>query len=594
MRRNQPHELTETPLAKGEITKLTGLASYLTPYKKYIVGAIIALTVTSSSVLALGKGVGYLVDEGLGGHNPKLLDAALLVLLLVTAMLAVGTFARFYFVTYVGERVVADIRRDIYRHIIHLSPEFFETTKSGDILSRMTTDTTLLQVVISSSLSVALRNMLMLVGGMVLLFITSPKLTGVVLVVVPMVVIPIVFLGRKLRKLSRKSQEKVSDLTSHAEESISGIKAIQAFVREDMECSYFQGFINDALKAALARIRIRAMLTALVIMFVFGSIGFVLWIGGHDVLSGKMSAGKLSSFIFYSLVVAGATGAISEVIGDLQRAAGAAERLMELLNVRSSVADPAVSTSLPEKVAGNIVFDNVTFTYPTQPGHASLKNFSLKVAAGQTIALVGPSGAGKSTVFQLLLRFYDTAHGNITIDGVNIRHIKLKELRNVFGLVPQEPIIFSGTAYDNILLGRPGASKKEVEAAAEAAAATEFIQELPKGWHSFLGEKGVRLSGGQKQRIAIARAFLKNPAILLLDEATSALDAANEKTVQKAFKRLMENRTTIVIAHRLSTIQNADRIIVLDGGMMIEEGSHKSLIKEKGIYAKLAKLQFDG
>lgn len=585
--------VTETPISKGEIRKLSGLINYLKPYKHLVIGAIIALCITSGSVLALGKGVGYLVDEGLGGSNPNILDKALLTLLAVTALLAVGTFARFYFVTYAGECVIADIRRDIFRHVVHLSPEFFETTKSGDILSRMTTDTTLLQVVISSSLSVALRNTLLLIGGLILLTITSPKLTGVVMIVVPLVVFPIIFLGKKLRRLSKISQEKISYLTSHAEETISGVKTIQAFVREERECQHFKHFVDESLKAALQRIIIRSSLTALVILFVFGSVGFVLWIGGHDVLDGSMSPGKLSSFIFYSLVVAGATGAISEVIGDLQRAAGAAERILDLLSIESTVTDPAVVSSLPLDIKGNIIFDNVTFTYPTQPHRASLKNFSLTVKAGQNVALVGPSGAGKSTIFQLLLRFYNTSHGNITIDGTNIRHVTLKQLRQSFGMVPQEPVIFSGTAYDNILMGRPDATRNEVIEAARSACALEFIENLPQGWDSFLGEKGVRLSGGQKQRIAIARIFLKNPSIVLLDEATSALDTQNEQKVQEAFNRLMNGRTTLVIAHRLSTIQNADNIVVLDGGMAMEQGKHKALIKEKGIYAKLAKLQFE-
>jgi ATP-binding cassette subfamily B protein len=582
-------QIRNSTTEKAEVVKLRPLLPYLYPYKNYIIGAVVALIITSSSVLGLGKGMGYLIDEGIGGNNPNLLNIALMILILITALLAVGTYARFFLITYAGERVIADIRRDIYQHILNMSPEFFEKTKAGDILSRITIDTTLLQAVVGSSLSVALRNTLMLIGGTALLIQTSPKLALIVAVVVPIVVVPIIILGRKLRILSKDYQDKIATISSHAEESINGIKTIQAFVREGLENKLFAGDVDESLKSALKRIRLRSLLTAIVIMFVFGAVAFVLWIGGHDVLSGQMSPGKLSSFIFYSVLVAGATGSISEVVGDLQRAAGAAERISELFCTEPSVKETIAPVKMPKKIKGDIGFDNVTFTYPSHPEKASLKNFSLDIKSGETIALVGHSGAGKSTVFQLLLRFYESLHGEIKIDSINIADLKLKDLRGLFGLVPQDPVIFSNSAYNNILFGNPEADENAVKKAAKAAAATEFIEDLSEGFDTFLGEKGVRISGGEKQRIAIARTFLKDPKILLLDEATSALDIENEKIVQKAFHDLMKNRTTIVIAHRLSTVQKADRIVVMDNGEIKEIGSHDDLIKKKGLYAKLVK-----
>ncbi len=574
---------------KGELKSLPLLWSYLRPYRLHLMGMFIALVVTSSSVLGMGKGVAYLVDEGFASNNPALLDKALIVLLTVTAVLALATYARFYLVTYVGEKVIADIRRDVYRHIVHLSPSFFETTKTAEILSRLTSDTALLQVVVGSSLSIALRNTLMFVGGLVLLVLTSAKLTTYVAIILPIVLIPIIVFGRKVRRYSRLSQDKVAELASHAEQGIASIRTVQAYHREEWESVQFSEQVTGAFRTAVSRVRLRALLTAIVILLIFGSIGVVLWIGGHDVLSGKMTAGALSSFIFYSLVVAGAVGALSEVVGDMQRAAGATERLFELLNVQSDVEERV--TQQLEGFERDITFENTSFSYPSRFDRKALDAINLTIHKGEHVAIVGPSGAGKTTIFQLLLRFYDPQQGRVMVDGKDIRSLSLVNLRQSFGYVSQDATIFSTSAYENIRYGRPDASHDEVIEAARAAEAFEFISALPQGFDTFLGEKGVRLSGGQRQRIAIARAILKNPAILLLDEATSALDAANEVAVQQALNRLMEGRTTLVIAHRLSTVVKADRIIVLNHGVIEAIGTHEELLKLPGLYAELAKLQ---
>ena len=557
-----------------------------------IAGAGLALIVAAGSVLVLGQGLRALIDEGFGAGDGALLDRALAGLFVVIALLAAATFGRFYLVAWVGERVVADMRRAVFERMLALSASFFESARVGEVLSRLTTDTTLLQVVVGSSVSVALRNVLLFLGGTVLLFVTSPRLAGLVFLIVPVVVLPIVFFGRRVRRLSRASQDRVADISAHGEETLNAIRTVQAFGHEPVDTRRFGARVDEALATALRRNMARGWLTAFVIVTVFSAVGVILWIGGHDVMDGRISPGELSAFVFYAVVVAGSVGAVSEVIGDLQRAAGATERLLELMRIDSEIAAPPVPVPLPGPPLGTVAFENVRFNYPSRPDSAALDGVSFDVAAGERVALVGPSGAGKSTVFELLLRFYDPAEGRVRVDGVDLREAEPAELRARIGLVAQEPFVFSADAWENIRYGRPGATADEVRAAAEAAAAAEFLDALPDGFDTFLGEKGVRLSGGQRQRIAIARALLRDPAILLLDEATSALDSESERLVQDALARLMAGRTTLVIAHRLATVQAADRIVVLDEGRIDAIGSHAELIRTSALYARLAALQF--
>ncbi|MEE8559238.1 MAG: ABC transporter transmembrane domain-containing protein [Alphaproteobacteria bacterium] len=581
------------PRAGGDLGQLKHLLRFLLPYRLAIAGALVALTVAAGTVLALGLGLRRLVDEGFRGDDTALLDQALAVMFGVIALLALASYSRFYLVSWVGERIVADIRRAVYDHIMGLSPAFFETTKTGEILSRLTTDTTVLQVVVGATASMALRNALLLVGGTVLLAVTSPRLTGLVFLIVPVVILPIVVFGRRVRRLSRASQDRVADVSTHIDESVGAVRTVQAFTHEALERRRFADRVEDAFAVAIRRVRVRALLTAIVIVLVFGAVGMVLWSGGRDVIAGRISAGELSAFVFYAVVVAGAVGALSEVVGELQRAAGATERLMELLRTRPEITAPANPTALPEPPQGAVVFDDVTFRYPTRPERSALDGFSLRVEPGETVALVGPSGAGKTTVFALLLRFYDPQSGRITLDGVDLRDASPRDVRARLGLVSQDPVIFAASAWENIRYGRPDARDDEVRNAAAAAAAVEFLDQLPEGFDTYLGEKGVRLSGGQRQRIAIARAILRDPAVLLLDEATSALDAESERLVQGALERLMADRTTIVIAHRLATVLKADRITVMDQGRITASGTHAQLMVEGGLYSRLAALQFD-
>jgi ATP-binding cassette subfamily B protein len=573
------------------LKQLRRLARYLRPHRGLVIGTIVALTVAALAVLSIGEGLRHIVDGGFAAGKANALDHGLAAIAVVIAVLALATFFRSYLVTRLGERVVADLRKDVFGHVVRLSPGFFEQTRTGEVISRITTDTAVIQTVIGASVTQALRNLLLLVGGLAVLLITSPRLTGFVLLVVPLVVVPIVLIGRKVRVLSRSLQDRIADLGVRVEETLNGVRTVQGFGQEAREAQRFAGEAETTYQTAVRYALARSLLSAVVIALVFGAIGVVLWIGGYDVLQGRITGGELSAFVFYAALVASAVGGLADVMGDLQRAAGATERLFELLDTRPTVVAPAQPQALTP-TRGAIHFERVSFAYPSIPDRNVLSDFDLDVAPGERVALVGPSGAGKSSVLQLLLRFYDPDAGRVTVDGVPLDRLDPVAHRSRLAWVPQEPMIFSGTALENIRYGRPGASVEQVRAAADAAAALGFIEALPQGFDTFLGEKGVRLSGGQRQRIAIARALLADPRILLLDEATSALDAENERLVQVALERLMEGRTTLVIAHRLATVLKADRIVVMEHGRVVETGRHEDLLGNGGLYGRLAALQF--
>jgi ATP-binding cassette subfamily B protein len=590
---DEPNQAEKKPPSSGKpLSFLGALWPYLTRYKKIMAGAGAALIMTSMITLALGQGVRLVIDQGIVSQSISALNTMLsLVMLLVVAM-AIGTFIRFYLVTILGERIAADIRNDVFSHLVRMHPNYFEENQSGDIMSRLTTDTTLLQSIIGSSLSFALRNALTVSGGIIMLLVTNMKLSAVVLLGVPAVIIPALWMGRRVRSLSRESQDSVADVGSYAGEIIRQIKTVQSYARESFEIKAFAGEVDLAFQVAKRRIKQRSILMGLVILLAFTAIAAMVWVGGYDVMTGKMTGGELAAFVFYALMVAFGVAGVSEVYGEIQRAAGATERLMELLQETSLIQSPAVPSQAQAESADHLSFEGVTFNYPSRPDKPALKNLNIQVKRGETVALVGPSGAGKSTLFEMLFRFYDPQQGVIKLGDTDIRLLELDALRRPMALVPQQPVLFSNNVWHNIRYGRPDASDADVVAAAKGAHAYDFIMDLPHGFDSDLGESGVRLSGGQKQRVVIARAILNDPEILLLDEATSALDAESEHQVQKALEVLMENRTTLIIAHRLATVLGADRTIVMDQGEVVAEGTHASLVATSPLYKRLAELQF--
>jgi ATP-binding cassette subfamily B protein len=589
---------SERPKSKS-LKPLRALLPFLAPYTGRMAIALVALLIAASAMLALPVALKNVIDEGFSAANAAAIDRYFVLLLVAAAVFAAFASLRFYLVGWIGERVVADIRSAVYKRVIRMDPAFFEVTKTGEVLSRLTTDTTLIQSLSGAGLSILLRSSLSFAGSLALMLYTSPRLALIIFALVPTVLVPMILFGRRVRRLSRDSQDRVADTSGLAGETLNAIQTVQAFTLEELHGARYDTAVEDSFFTAIRRMRVRAWMIAAAVICVFGSVTLVLWLGARSVLDGTMTGGELAQFLSYAIFMASSVAALSEMWGEMQRAAGAMERTVELLGSRPSIATPAAPVALPvgrfgqdEGASGAISFDHLSFSYPSRPAQRALDDFHLDIARGETVAFVGPSGAGKSTVFQLLLRFYDPLSGRILIDGVDIATARAEDVRARIGLVPQETMIFGASARENIRYGRPGASDADIEAAAHAAAADEFIRKLPEGFDTFLGEKGARLSGGQKQRIAIARAILKNPPILLLDEATSSLDSESERLVQDALEKLMRNRTTLVIAHRLATAINSDRIVVIERGRIAGIGRHAELLRDNALYARLAALQF--
>lgn len=574
------------------LKKLIGLLHFIYPYRWWFVLAMVALVLAASTVLAIGQGLKHVIDQGFSAANAATLDTTLLALLGMLIVLGTATYTRYYLMTWIGQRFVADIRGAVFAHILTLSPSFYERTRTGEVISRLTNDTAAVENVVGGVFSFALRSLVLLIGGLVMMFFTSVKLSLLVVLMIPLVMAPIIILGRRVRVLSRQATDRVADASAYIDETLHEVRTVQAYAHETVDREAFGRFVDAIFQVGVTKARIQGALIAAVIVLAFGAIGFILWVGGRDVIQGAITPGALSAFVFYAIIVANASAAVSEMFGELMRAAGASERLSELLETKADVIDPASPQPMPTAKMGQITFSNLTFHYPSRPDTPALTDFNCSIAPGEVVALVGPSGAGKTTVFQLLLRFYDPSEGALLIDGVDIKQASLLALRSRIALVSQDPVIFAANVSENVRYGKLSATDAEVRAACDAAFASEFIDALPQGFYTDLGERGVKLSGGQRQRIAIARAFLADRAILLLDEATSALDAESEQMVQLAMARLMVGRTTIIIAHRLATVKSANRIIVMEQGRIVSIGTHDSLVTDGGLYARLAALQF--